>query len=173
MEQKRFEIVTNAIWLADGEIPVAAKILKISEEELLDLTDDQAAFAFTGRPADWSPADSLSGSIPRAPGSSWANVVILSDDGCAGSFKVLFEGNAEPEETAIVWSPHGASLPTNKVGVVPILDGEIGIGHVIEGDVWRDLEDNELLPSLWRLIGDGHPVEDAVYLASLDNKPTP
>ncbi|MGO0788349.1 hypothetical protein ACTOWA_00605 [Herbaspirillum seropedicae] len=54
-----YEAKKNAIWLADGDPALAAKLLRISEEELFELNTGEADECFCGRPADWRPADSL------------------------------------------------------------------------------------------------------------------
>jgi len=48
---------------------------------------------------------------------------------------------------------------------VPTIEGHTGIGHVIDGDVWRDLESNGHLDDVWRFVLDGESVEEAVESA--------
>ncbi|MBV7681779.1 hypothetical protein [Escherichia coli] len=68
--------------------------------------------------------------------------------------------------TAPEWQPKSPSdSPTEKVGVVPTIEGRTGIGHVIDGDVWRDLEANGRLDDVWRFVLDGESVEEAVESA--------
>ncbi|HFK9489934.1 TPA: hypothetical protein ACG0TY_002518 [Pseudomonas aeruginosa] len=78
-------------------------------------------------------------------------------------FKVSLNEQGELVSTAPEWQPESPSdSPTEKVGIVPTIEGRTGIGHVIDGDVWRDLEANGRLDDVWRFVLDGESVEEAV-----------
>lgn len=97
---------------------------------------------------------------------NYISATVLCRDGNAGTFKVSINEQGELVSTAPEWQPESPSdSPTEKVGVVPTIEGRTGIGHVIDGDVWRDLEANGRLDDVWRFVLDGESVEEAVESA--------
>jgi len=54
-----YESKKHAIWLANGDVALAAQLLRIPENELLDLDENEAVECFSCRPKDWTPAHSL------------------------------------------------------------------------------------------------------------------
>lgn len=50
----------HAVWLADGDEHLALKLMRrMNLMEPIKISGDLAATAFTGRPSDWKPVDSL------------------------------------------------------------------------------------------------------------------
>ena len=87
---------------------------------------------------------------------NYISAMVLCRDGNAGTFKVSINEQGELVSTAPEWQPESPSdSPTEKVGVVPMIDG----------DVWRDLEANGRLDDVWRFVLDGESVEEAVESA--------
>ncbi|MBH4098074.1 hypothetical protein I5M83_22060 [Pseudomonas aeruginosa] len=94
---------------------------------------------------------------------NFISAMVLCRDGNAGTFKVWINERGELVSTTPDWRPECPSdSPTEKVGVLPTIEGRAGIGHVIDGDVWRDLEANGRLDDVWRSVLDGESVLEAV-----------
>lgn len=102
---------------------------------------------------------------------NYITAMMLCCDGNAGTFKVSLNEQGEVVSTAPEWRPESPSdSPTDKVGVVPTINGRTGIGYVFDGDAWRDLEANAQLDDVWRLVLDGESVEEAVESVFLGSR---
>lgn len=58
LPHEEFQAVMHAVWLADGEASVAAKLLAVPEDRIWQMNAGQADSAFCSRPDTWKPDDS-------------------------------------------------------------------------------------------------------------------
>ena len=88
-------------------------------------------------------------------------VTLLTADRCEGQFTVTQAVDGNLVSSRIVWSPHEPDKETESV-VVTIGKGGHEEGHVIDGDVWRDLESQELDDELWARLLSGKGLDDVL-----------
>jgi len=99
-----------------------------------------------------------------SPARRQIGVTMLTADQCEGRFTVTQATDGKLASSRIVWWPHEPDKETESV-VVTVGEGESEEGLVIDGDVWRELESQELDDQLWARVLSGEGLDDA--LASL------
>jgi len=96
------------------------------------------------------------------PGQREINVTLSTVDRCEGQFTVTLAANAKLSSSRIVWSPQEPDKETETAEVC-VLDSDRVIEYlVVDGDVWRELESQELDDELWARVLSGEGLEDAL-----------
>lgn len=115
----------DALWLADGDVELAARLLRTTPQSLIESFEDahEAETAFCGRPLGWRPEHSLSGTFgSRSENGQTFRVDVSSGlQGQSPSVLDILHGPAAEQETCLghyeqqaghwVWVPGNAPLP--------------------------------------------------------------
>lgn len=127
------------------------------------------------RPAAEIAAEVTQGAQDHLRRNRRVDVVIVTNDGCEGSYNVKFDDADKLAETQIKWKPETPDGATQEVRLRLRSYGRFdGDPYVLGGDTWRVLESDGQTNKLFESLLSGAPAERAVQAAlGIAEKPEP